>query len=196
MRKLPLLPINNKKSFGECELFTNSGAPGIPLLSALFTDPDKNIILRWSNQRDFGPSLGFGEVKVANPTTDNHALCLDLLRLGIFSKDTVDMNKLQASFKLLQLDWVYISVRKIWVFHINGFTIIFYLMRLQHDGIYIMQEIDRVAFPASLQYLAVFLSLKNIRTLLMVSDVFWRHCKSVNDDSMGFDAPTSSPNHF
>ena len=48
---------------------------------------------------------------------------------------------------------------------------------------YIMQEIGRVAFPASLQDLAVFLSLKNIRTLLMVSDVFWRLRKPVNDDS-------------
>ncbi|KAG1125552.1 hypothetical protein G6F38_013816 [Rhizopus arrhizus] len=46
-----------------------------------------------------------------------------------------------------------------------------------------MQEISRVAFPASLQDLAGFLSLKNIRTLLMVSDVFWRLCKPVNDDS-------------
>ncbi|KAG1446663.1 hypothetical protein G6F46_011947 [Rhizopus delemar] len=56
-------------------------------------------------------------------------------------------------------------------------------MRLRHDGIYIMQEIGRVVFPASLQDLAGFLSLKNIRTLLMVSDVFWRLCEPVHDDS-------------
>ncbi|KAI7852067.1 hypothetical protein BDC45DRAFT_537637 [Circinella umbellata] len=83
-------------------------------------------------RRDFGQSLGFGEVKLARPTTDNHALCLDLLRLGAFCKDTVDMNKLQAAL----------------AFQINGFSIIFYLMRLRHDGMYIMQEIGRVAFPA------------------------------------------------
>jgi hypothetical protein len=183
MRKLPLLPIKNKQSLGECELFTMYFDP---LLSALFSDPDKNILLRWSNvtcdesadkrpdaiiskiqQGDFGQSLGFGEVKLARPTTDNHALCHDLLRLGTFCKDTIDMNKLQAAL----------------AFQINGFNIIFYLMRLRHDGIYIMQEISRVAFPASLQDLAGFLSLKNIRTLLMVSDVFWRLCKPVNDDS-------------
>ncbi|KAI8878081.1 hypothetical protein K501DRAFT_259306 [Backusella circina FSU 941] len=183
MRKLPLLPIKNKQSLGECELFTMYFDP---LLSALFSDPDKNILLRWSNvtcdesadkrpdatiskiqQRDFGQSLGFGEVKLARPTTDNHALCLDLLRLGAFCKNTIDMNKLQAAL----------------AFQINGFSIIFYLMRLRHDGMYIMQEIGRVAFPASLQDLAAFLSLKNIRTLLMVSDVFWRLCKPVNDDS-------------
>ncbi|KAI9254089.1 hypothetical protein BY458DRAFT_521456 [Sporodiniella umbellata] len=167
MRKLPLFPIKNKQSLGECELFTMYFDP---LLSALFSDPDKNILLRWSNvtcNENFGPSLGFGEVKLARPTTDNHALCLDLLRLGAFCKDTIDMNKLQAAL----------------AFQINGFSIIFYLMRLRHDGMYIMQEIGRVAFPASLQDLTVFLSLKNIRTLLMVSDVFWRLCKPVNDDS-------------
>ncbi|KAI8967120.1 hypothetical protein BDF20DRAFT_1005100 [Mycotypha africana] len=133
MRKLPLLPIKNKQSLGECELFTMYFDP---LLSALFSDPDKNILLRWSNvtcdesadmrpdatiskiqQRNFGQSLGFGEVKVARPTTDNHALCLDLLRLGAFCKDTIDMNKLQAAL----------------AFQINGFSIIFYLMRLRHD---------------------------------------------------------------
>ncbi|KAG0776117.1 hypothetical protein G6F22_012801 [Rhizopus arrhizus] len=78
----------------ECELFTMYFDP---LLSALFSDPDKNTLLRWSNvtcdesadkrpdatiskiqQRDFGQSLGFGEVKLTRPTTDNHALCHDL----------------------------------------------------------------------------------------------------------------------
>ncbi|KAG2223850.1 hypothetical protein INT45_012723 [Circinella minor] len=58
-------------------------------------------------------------------------------------------------------------------------------MRLRHDGIYIMQEMCRVAFPASLQDLAGFLSLKKIRTLLMVSDVDWRLCKPVNDEIHG-----------
>ncbi|KAG2207334.1 hypothetical protein INT47_006808 [Mucor saturninus] len=170
-----------------------------PLLSALFSDPDKNIILRWSNvtcdesagkhpdstiskiqQRDFGPSLGFGEVKVAQPTTDSHALCLDLLRLGTFSKDAVDMNELQAAL----------------AFHINGFSIIFYLMRLRHHGIHTMQEIGRVTFPSSLRDLTVFLNLKNIRTLLMVSDVFWRLCKPVTDDSWESMRRPTHPNIF
>ncbi|KAI8087079.1 hypothetical protein BDF21DRAFT_335077, partial [Thamnidium elegans] len=44
---------------------------------------------------DFGASLGYGEVKVVYTTTDNHALCHDLLSLGTFSKDTIDINKLR-----------------------------------------------------------------------------------------------------
>ncbi|KAI9271931.1 hypothetical protein BDA99DRAFT_534403 [Phascolomyces articulosus] len=55
-------------------------------------------------ERDCGQSLGFGEVKLARLTTDNHALCHDLLRLGTFCKVTMDMNKLQAAL----------------AFHING----------------------------------------------------------------------------
>ncbi|KAI8092010.1 hypothetical protein BDF21DRAFT_377051 [Thamnidium elegans] len=184
MRKLPLMPIKTKKSLGECELFTMYFDP---ILSALFSDPDKNVLLRWSNvtsdesgeirpdatiseicQRDFGPSRGYGEVKLARPTTDNHALCHDFLRLATLAKDTIDMNKLQAAL----------------TFQINGFNIIFYLSRLRHDGIYIMQEIGRLAFPRSLEELASSVNLKNIRTLLMVTEAFWRLCQPVNDEEL------------
>jgi hypothetical protein len=65
---------------------------------------------------------------VARPTTDNHALCHDLTRLATFAKDTIDINELQAAL----------------TFQANGFNIIFYLTRLRHDGIYVMQEIGRL----------------------------------------------------
>ncbi|CAO3699353.1 unnamed protein product [Rhizopus stolonifer] len=45
MRKLPLMPIKTKKSLGECELFTMYFEP---ILSALLSDPDKSVMLRWS----------------------------------------------------------------------------------------------------------------------------------------------------
>lgn len=48
-------------------------------------------------QRDFEPSLGFGEVKKARSTTDNHSLCHDLLRLAALAKDTIDSNNPQAA---------------------------------------------------------------------------------------------------
>ncbi|RCH83998.1 hypothetical protein CU098_004989 [Rhizopus stolonifer] len=102
MHKLLLLPIRNKQLLEECELFTMYFDP---LLSALFSELDENILLRKSNgtcdksadkrpdatiskiqQRDFGQSLGFGEVKLACPTTDDPALCHDLLRLEAFLK--------------------------------------------------------------------------------------------------------------
>ncbi|KAI8967868.1 hypothetical protein BDF20DRAFT_828470 [Mycotypha africana] len=184
MRKLPLKPIKTRKSLGECELFTMYFDP---ILSAMFSNSDKNVLLRWSNvasdesgekrpdatiseiyQHDFGPSLGYGEVKVARPTTDNYALCHDLLRLATLAKDTIDINKLQAAL----------------TFQINGFKIIFYLSRLRHDGMYIMQEIGRLTFPSSLEELASFVNLKNIRTLPMVTEAFWRLCQPVNDKEL------------
>ncbi|KAG0741368.1 hypothetical protein G6F57_001029 [Rhizopus arrhizus] len=182
MRKLPQIAIKTKKHIGECELFTMYFDP---ILSALLSDPDKNVLLRWSNvtcdetgemrpdatisklcQRDFGPSLGFGEVKLARPSTDNHALCHDLLRLAIFAKDTVDINKLQAAM----------------TFQINGYNIVFFLTRLRHDGIYFMQEIGQLTFPRSLEELASFVNLKSIRTLLMVTETLWRLCRPLHDE--------------
>ncbi|KAL0082398.1 hypothetical protein J3Q64DRAFT_1634345 [Phycomyces blakesleeanus] len=171
MRKLPLIAIKNKKCIGECELFTMYFDP---ILSSLLSDPSRNVLLRWSNvtsdqsgdirpdatiskihQRDFGPSLGFGEVKLARPTTDNHSLCHDLLRLATLAKDTIDNNKLQAAL----------------TFQINGFNITFFLSSLRHDGMYLMQEIGQLTFPCSLEELVFFVNLKNIRTL----------CRPMND---------------
>lgn len=47
-----------------------------------------------------------------------------------------------------------------------------------------MQEIGRLAFPRSLEELAFFVNLKNIRTLLMVTEAFWRLCQPVNDEEL------------
>jgi hypothetical protein len=49
---------------------------------------------------------------------------------------------------------------------------------------HIMQEIGRLAFPRSLEELASFVNLKNIRTLLMVTEAFWRLCQPVNDEEL------------
>lgn len=113
MRKLPQMAVKTKESIGEYELFT---VYFDPILCALLSNPDKNVLLRWSNitayearemrpdatisrlcQHDFGPSLGFGEVKLERASTGKHALYHDLLRLAIFAKDTVDVNKLQVA---------------------------------------------------------------------------------------------------
>ncbi|KAG1149547.1 hypothetical protein G6F37_000157 [Rhizopus arrhizus] len=88
-----------------------------------------------------------------------------LLRLAIFAKDTVDANKLQAAM----------------TFQINGYNITFFLTRLRHDGMYLMQEIGQLTFPRSLEELVSFVNLKNIRTLLMITEAFWRLCRPVND---------------
>lgn len=47
-----------------------------------------------------------------------------------------------------------------------------------------MQEIGRLAFPRSLEELASFINLKNIRTLFMVTEAFRRLCQLVNDEEL------------
>ncbi len=115
-----------------------------PILSCILSSPEKRVLLRWTNiesdasgdkrpdaaltkliQLSYGPSLGFGEAKVAQPNTNNNDLCHDLLRLGIFCKEAIDTHHWNACL----------------AFQIHGFTIVFYLMRFRHDGIYTMYEI-------------------------------------------------------
>lgn len=105
MRHLPLIAIKNKQTIGECELFT---VHFDPILTSLYSEPDRKVLLHWSNvmsdengeirpdatisklqQRDFGSSLGYGQIKIARPTIDNLALCHNLLRLATLAKDTV-----------------------------------------------------------------------------------------------------------
>ncbi|KAI7849642.1 hypothetical protein BDC45DRAFT_539909 [Circinella umbellata] len=70
-------------------------------------------------QLSYGSSLGFGEAKVAQATTNNNDLRHDLLRLGIFCKEAINTHHWNACL----------------AFQIHRFTIVFYLMRLHHDGI-------------------------------------------------------------
>ncbi|KAG2225306.1 hypothetical protein INT45_005550 [Circinella minor] len=104
------------------------------------------------NQLSYDPSLDFSEAKVAHSTTSNNDLWHDLLRLGIFC---------------------------MFSFSYHGFTIVFYLMRLRHNGIYTMYEIAKVLFPRSLEELSSFISLKKFRSLAQISESFWRLCKFI-----------------
>ncbi|KAI7847367.1 hypothetical protein BDC45DRAFT_318316 [Circinella umbellata] len=130
-------------------------------------------------QLSFGSSLGFEEAKIAQPRTNNHDFCHDLLRLAMFCKEIIDKNYLTGCIS----------------FQIHGFTIIFYLMQLQHDGIYTMLEIARLAFPRSLAELSTFVSLKNLVSLMQVSDVFWRICQPCLDEDRSQLISSRRPSH-
>ncbi|KAL0139799.1 hypothetical protein V8B55DRAFT_1575061 [Mucor lusitanicus] len=192
MRHLPLIAIKNKQTIGECELFT---VHFDPILTSLYSEPDRKVLLHWSNvmsdengeirpdatisklqQRDFGSSLGYGQIKIARPTIDNLALCHDLC----WKQCTIDANSLEAAL----------------TFQVHGLRITFFLTRLRHDGIYVMQELSQFTFPRSLEEIAylklqntmesnkasyssqnstggaTFVSLKNMRTLLILTDTF------------------------
>ncbi|KAI9270832.1 hypothetical protein BY458DRAFT_489919 [Sporodiniella umbellata] len=82
------------------------------------------------NRLVFGHSLGFGEAKIAQSTPDKYNFCHDLLRLTLFCKETIDKKQLNASL----------------AFQINGFPMVFYLIQLNHDGIYWFYEICKLSF--------------------------------------------------
>lgn len=107
----------------------NFAALNVPVLSRILSSPEKLVLLRWTiiesdasgnkrpdailtklTQLSNGPSLGFGEARVAQRTTNNNGLCHGLLRLGIFCKEAIDAHYWNACL----------------AFQIHGFTIVFY----------------------------------------------------------------------
>ncbi|CAO3595732.1 unnamed protein product [Absidia cylindrospora] len=175
---LPVTPLNDCKELSESELWCTYFNP---LLSFLISDPDQFIHMRWTNtipnekngksrpdavvseklQLSFGGSIGFGEAKVQKGSGSRVSLCLDTLRLAIFTKNAIDVNTLDAAI----------------AFQIHGFNITFYLQQLTAKGIYTFAEIAHFRFPPSLEDLSSFITLVNIKKMLGISEVFWRLCK-------------------
>ncbi|CAO3599767.1 unnamed protein product [Absidia cylindrospora] len=163
----------DRTAIGETELLTAYFDP--ILCISLLANPEKNVLLRRANvmtdasknkrpdatisyrstdddatitqmmQMNYGPTLGFGEGKVAQNSCDKFMLCHDLLRLAIFFfwKGTIDDNKLDGAV----------------AFQVHGFGITFFMTRLEHDGIYVMFEIAHLTFPRSLDELIGFVNI-------------------------------------
>lgn len=109
LTKLPRLPIINQSKIGEVELQSTYFDV---FLSEIIADQDKQVALRWANksvqqditdmrpdatistlvQHDFGSPLGFGEVKVGSTSTTKKSVNLDVFRLGITCKRSIERN--------------------------------------------------------------------------------------------------------
>ncbi|KAL0087515.1 hypothetical protein J3Q64DRAFT_1738072 [Phycomyces blakesleeanus] len=181
IQKLPNLPLKDNSSISESELWSTYFDP---LLSCLICDPEKLVHLRWTNaipseggklrpdaiiskrqQLEYEGSIGHGEVKINQGSSSRYLLCMDTLRLAIFNKNAIDVNKLDGAL----------------AFQIHGFYITFFISRLVKNGIYVFYEVANLRFPESFEDLPSFISLKNITLLLAVNDVFWRLCKKSDD---------------
>ncbi|CAO3609516.1 unnamed protein product [Mucor hiemalis] len=177
IQKLPKLPLRDNTTISESELWNTNFDP---LPSCLICDPEKLVHLRWTNatpseggklrpdaviskrqQLEYEGSVGYGEAKVFQGSSIRYSLCMDTLRLATFSKNAIDVNKLEGAL----------------AFQIHGFCITFFISRLVSNGIYAFYEVANLHFPESLEDLPSFISLKNITLLLAVNDVFWRLCK-------------------
>ncbi|KAG1335627.1 hypothetical protein G6F62_006576 [Rhizopus arrhizus] len=181
IQKLPKLPLKDNSTISESELWNTYFDL---LLSCLICDPEKLVHLRWINatpseggklrpdaviskrqQLGYEGSIGYGEAKVNQGSSSRCLLCMDTLRLAIFNKNAIDVNKLEG----------------VLAFQIHGFYITFFISRLVSNDIYVFYEVANLHFPESLDDLPSFISLKNITLLLAVNDVFWRLCKKSDD---------------
>lgn len=88
---------------------------------------------------------------------------------------------------LLQCFWI-ITISQCFV----GYQLVFYMTQMIHDHFFTMTEIGRITLPEALSCLHSFITLKNIRTLLRVSLLFW-HCCYQADSSPSVVAPVSKP---
>jgi hypothetical protein len=113
IQKLPNTPLKDNNDISESELWSTYFDP---LLSCLICDPERLVHLRWTNsipieggklrpdaiiakkqQLEYDHSVGHGEVKVNRGNTSKYLLCMDTLRLAIFNKNAIDVNKLDGS---------------------------------------------------------------------------------------------------
>ncbi|KAG1469183.1 hypothetical protein G6F56_003400 [Rhizopus delemar] len=113
IQKLPKLPLKDNSTISESELWNTYFDP---LLSCLICDPEKLVHLRWTNatpseggklrpdaviskrqQLEYEGSIGYGEAKVNQGSSSRYFLCMDTLRLAIFSKNAIDVNKLEGA---------------------------------------------------------------------------------------------------
>ncbi|KAI8968899.1 hypothetical protein BDF20DRAFT_996011 [Mycotypha africana] len=143
--------------FNSRTLLKPSSVPAIPMEKGK-NRPD--AVISEKRQMSFGNSVGYGEAKTLQGSCSK-SLCLDTLRLAIFTKNAIDINKLDGAL----------------TFQIHGFNIIFYLQQLTDKGIYTFVEIAHFRFSQSLDDLPSLVTMINIKKLLGVSDVFWSLCR-------------------
>jgi hypothetical protein len=56
-----------------------------------------DAVMAIMHQRRFNESRGFGEVKTAEALSDNYCLTKDLVRLGVFGKQAIDIYSIKAT---------------------------------------------------------------------------------------------------
>ncbi|KAI7856466.1 hypothetical protein BDC45DRAFT_56076 [Circinella umbellata] len=114
LSKLPMRTMLDRVVCEETELWSSFFDP---ILSSVLSDPEKNVILRWSNvipdegstsefiqvrldaliceidQLRWGRTIGYGEVKRAEPTTNLDSLGQDIVRLALLTKTSLTKSK-------------------------------------------------------------------------------------------------------
>ncbi|ORY98314.1 hypothetical protein BCR42DRAFT_339453, partial [Absidia repens] len=86
--------------------------------------------------------LNFSALINYHYTPSNHGVSKNLIRLGVFSKNAIDHDKLKGVLS----------------FQAIGNHVTFYIMKLVSDGLYVMLEIAHIQVPGLLYELVSYLS--------------------------------------
>ncbi|KAI9005823.1 hypothetical protein CLU79DRAFT_824718 [Phycomyces nitens] len=184
MEKLPVVqPLEGCKSENElCNTYVD------PLLDSLLSDPENGVHLRWTNlndtdeglerpdsvisimQSNWGNNLGYGEVKIEEPTTNKFMLAWNLCRLGHFSKDTINTTSNKSSIS----------------FQVKGHYITVYITTLNADGIYTMVELIHLQIPQSVENLDRLTTKSSLEKLLWVAHMFEKIRQQKKEESSEF----------
>ncbi|CAO3601480.1 unnamed protein product [Absidia cylindrospora] len=98
------------------------------------------------------------DVKCYGEAKNHHGLSKDLIRLGVFSKNSIDLGKLKGVLS----------------FQAVGPQVTFYIANLMPDGLYVMIEIVYIEVPRSLRELASY--LVHLDDVLNVVNAFHDEC--------------------
>ncbi|KAL9538392.1 hypothetical protein MBANPS3_010962 [Mucor bainieri] len=154
--KLPLSTIESKS--GEINLCTNYLDP---VLCSILNDDHDERLLQWPNtkvedskskrpdavvfsmlQNQYDTGVCYGEAKLEEAKKTPNMLVQDLLRIALFSKETIDTKKLSSCLS----------------FQAVGQHVVFYITSLQNDGLYIMSQLADINCPASIDDLLNFIN--------------------------------------
>ncbi|KAI9317193.1 hypothetical protein BX666DRAFT_1858025, partial [Dichotomocladium elegans] len=172
--RLPFRTMLNDVVQGEAELWSSTYDS---ILSPMLSNPEKQVILRWYvectstrelrpdellceiDQLSWGRSVGFGEVKLSEPTVNLDGLGQDLLRLADLTQHAMTSSNAVLSFQ------------------IHGYSLRAYITEIVPDtSITAMLEITSITFPRSVQDLPSFVSRQNLDRLVRLHEVFWNNC--------------------
>ncbi|CAO3629166.1 unnamed protein product [Cunninghamella echinulata] len=175
-----LVDRNLKNDISEAEL---CGGYLDPILRTLFNRRKSNHRFRWYDkhingvttkkkpdavgnivqQSQWGPYVLFGEVKIEKMKTNTYELVYDLVRLAQFSKQSIDISKMNG----------------VLCFQAVGFTITFYFVNLLYDGFYVMFPIGKINVPKSIMDIPSILLSADV--LLDVYNIYHQYCIPTDD---------------
>lgn len=84
--------------------------------------------------------MSFGEIKCLSEADNNFAICKDLLRIGVFSKASLDTNDMKGVLS----------------YQITGRLVVFYILALIADGFYVLYELTEITVPYTVDDLLKF----------------------------------------